>query len=312
MENVAKNLDDAIASVPPGPWAVGVSGGADSVALLTLLHQRPDLQLHVVHLDHETRQGASAQDAAFVKSLAERWGLPVTVKRKSKLRIKPTPRNVPAAYRRARLALFRHVVRQCHLQGVILAHHRDDQAETVFQSLLRGSGPVGLRGIRPVSKLRDLIVLHPLLNISRAALVRLLKDRKMDWREDASNALPISTRNRVRKVLAAAPELTQAMIDLCEASRRLCQVLNVAAPRLGERFKVAALRGVPGPLARHALRRWLVQNHGDRKSINADTLNRLMAMVEDAASPARQDCPGGLTVRRRAGEIFVDRSPPRP
>src|SRR5688572_378250 len=70
----------AVAAVPAGRWAVGVSGGADSVALLSLLHHgRPDLRLHVVHFDHQTRGDASAGDAAFVRELAGRWALACTV-----------------------------------------------------------------------------------------------------------------------------------------------------------------------------------------------------------------------------------------
>src|SRR5687768_5961056 len=75
----------AAATVPPGRWAVGVSGGADSVALLLLLRDRPDLALHVVHLDHETRGGASADDAGFVEDLAARLRVPCTVARRSEV-----------------------------------------------------------------------------------------------------------------------------------------------------------------------------------------------------------------------------------
>src|SRR5688500_9427462 len=75
------DLTDAVASGPPGGWAVGVSGGADSVALLSLLRARQDLSLHVAHLDHETRGRASTDDAAFVAELAATWRLPCTVAR---------------------------------------------------------------------------------------------------------------------------------------------------------------------------------------------------------------------------------------
>src|SRR3954469_23909271 len=69
------DLFSAVKTIPAGAWAVGVSGGADSVALLSLLRTRADLALRVVHLDHQTRDGASAEDAAFVKALAKQWGI---------------------------------------------------------------------------------------------------------------------------------------------------------------------------------------------------------------------------------------------
>src|SRR5438034_1508222 len=134
-------------AVPAGAWAVAVSGGGDSVALLELLRHRGDLLLHVVHLDHETRGGESATDALFVGELAARWGLAFTIRRRSE--IEPAiaarlPANRSARFRAARLELFRRVIAEHRLAGVILAHHADDQAETVVQRLLRGSGPAGL------------------------------------------------------------------------------------------------------------------------------------------------------------------------
>ena len=68
---------------PPGRWAIGVSGGADSVALLELLRGRGELKLVVLHLDHETRQGASGADAEFVQTLASQWSLRCVVARRS-------------------------------------------------------------------------------------------------------------------------------------------------------------------------------------------------------------------------------------
>src|SRR5882672_10356269 len=75
----------ALDAVPAGAWAVGVSGGADSVALLTLLRERADLRLHVVHLNHETRGGESDADARFVEELAVSFALPCTIARLSEI-----------------------------------------------------------------------------------------------------------------------------------------------------------------------------------------------------------------------------------
>ena len=117
--------------VPPGLWGVAVSGGADSVALLLLLHGRPELLLHVVHLDHQIRGQASADDAEFVAKLAEKLGIPATIVRRDQ--IEPgilsvsLPKNPSARYRAIRLELFRRVVEREKLHGVILAHQADDR-----------------------------------------------------------------------------------------------------------------------------------------------------------------------------------------
>src|SRR5258708_566437 len=129
--------------VPPGRWAVGVSGGADSVALLTLLHAIPYRSMHVVHLDHQTRGGASADDAQFVQGLAEYRGIPCTVARRADIEQGMTrlPANLSARYRAARMELFRRVVLEEKLEGVLLAPPAHDQAGSGWHRWLHGHEP---------------------------------------------------------------------------------------------------------------------------------------------------------------------------
>ena len=120
-------LRDAIPSVPAGAWAVGVSGGADSTALLVHLAARADLRLHVVHLDHQARGAASAADAAFAAELAAQYRLPCTVARLDEIEplLVSPPKNLPARYRAARLELFRRVVAEHRLdfdEAMAVAH----------------------------------------------------------------------------------------------------------------------------------------------------------------------------------------------
>src|SRR5260221_10183776 len=115
-------LETAVAAVPGGAWAVGVSGGADSVALLALLRRRADLRCHAVHLDHETRAGESAADAQFVSELCANWGVNITVVRRSELErgAGEWPANQSARFRALRLDLFRRACAAGAVQGVIL------------------------------------------------------------------------------------------------------------------------------------------------------------------------------------------------
>src|SRR6266536_852570 len=147
-------LETTVAAVPGGAWAVGVSGGADSVALLALLRRRTDLRCHAVHLDHETRAGESAADARFVAELCANWGVNLTLARRGELErgAGEWPANRSARFRALRLELFRQACAAQQLRGVILAHHADDQAETILQRLLRGSGPAGLVGMWPQTR----------------------------------------------------------------------------------------------------------------------------------------------------------------
>lgn len=303
--------DIALAAVPPGGWAVGVSGGADSVALLLLLKdRRPDLSLHVVHLDHETRGEASTGDARFVADLAARLGLPCTVAKLSDVqpRLWRVPANASSRYRAVRLELFRSVVAAHGLLGVLLAHHADDQAETVLLRLLRGSAPAGLVGMAADYRMGELRILRPLLaeGVGGATLREYLRSANQPWREDASNASDKYLRNRIRPILRNDVELRDALIRLGEAARAWRDWTIAGAPDLPARFPVHTLAALPGPLAREASRRWLVCVGAPPGALSEEVLERLVAMAADAATAARQQFPGKLTVRRRAGTIAAD------
>jgi tRNA(Ile)-lysidine synthase len=297
-----------LSTIPPGPWAVGVSGGADSIALLTLLRDRPELHLHIVHLNHETRGPESDADADFVSALASQAGLPCTVARLSEIEshVAIVPNNPSARYRAARLALFSQVVKTHHLLGVILAHHADDQAETILHRLLRGGAPPSLAGIRPQAHIGDLLIIHPLLATPRRSLRQLLAARNIAWREDATNTSPRYLRNRLRHFLKPRPHLRDALLALGSACADWSDWLDRAAPRLPPSFPACLLHDLPDPLALHAARRWLLERGAASEDLSREVLTRLLDLSRDAASPPRQHFPGGLLVRRRRQVILVD------
>ncbi len=284
-----------------------MSGGADSVALLSLLRDRPDLSLHVVHLNHQTRGKASDDDAEFVRQLADRLALPHTLAIRSG--VEPTlgnlPRNPSARYRAARMGLFRRVVHTHGLNGVILAHHADDLAETVLQRLLRGSTALGLVGPETRTDLDGLVLLRPLLSVRRDTLRAVLLARLLEWREDQSNASNAYFRNRVRRMLAGRPVLTAALIALHEACRRWRAWLSANAPAPGEQLPGALLRGLAPVLAQQTGRQWLHARGVPHDELRRDVVQRLLTMASDAASPAQQSFPGNILVRRRAGRLWV-------
>jgi tRNA(Ile)-lysidine synthase len=300
----------AASFVPQGPWAVGVSGGADSVALLFLLRELPNRPLHIVHLNHQSRASASDEDAAFVQSLASEARIPCTLARLSEIEEPGPSKNPSTRYRRARLALFRQVVAKHGLQGVVLAHHADDQAETVLLRLLRGSPPEALGGIQPHSKLQNLLVLHPLLSIRSESLRDFLISRQIPWREDASNASPAFDRNRARALLRALPALTDALLLLADRSASWEQWLRSAAPQLPSRFPIAMLPQAPRSVASYAVRRWL-QNQGMPPSaISRKMCDRILLMADDAAVPHRWSLGHGYNVRRKDAHLFLERTAP--
>jgi len=301
-------LHEAVVWLAPGRYAVGVSGGADSVALLHLLHHhRRELALHVVHLDHQIRGKESEGDAVFVEELARSWRLPCTIARRSEIEpdLEEREGNPSARYRACRLELFRRVVEKEKLDGVLLAHHAGDQAETIFQRLLRGSAASGLAGMAREAHLGKLRILRPLLGVPGVVLRKYLASVKQSWREDASNVTDKYFRNRLRRVLGQLGDLGESLLRLGGACAELKKWVRSTAPQLAEEFPVAMLRNVPDILAAESARRWLVARGVRPAEAGGDVAARLVAMATDAASAPRQHFPGGILVRRRGGKIGV-------
>jgi tRNA(Ile)-lysidine synthase len=284
---------------------VGVSGGADSLALLRLLHARGDCDLVVVHLDHELRGTASDGDAAFVRDLAASLGLPATVERRSVIGHGIDTPNGPAAYRAARHRLFARAVADHRLDAVLLAHHADDQAETVLLKLVRGGGLESLGGMRPATELNGLRVIRPLLGVRAAALRDYLRAIGQPWREDASNADPRYRRTLARQLLRTRPELIEPLCDLARVGQQYADALDRLAPQLPDPFAAASLGSLPPPLARCAARRWLADHGGSADDLSLAVCDRLIRQAAGHGE-ARQHYPGGTLVRLCRGRIEAE------
>jgi tRNA(Ile)-lysidine synthetase-like protein len=312
MSAMDARLSAAIAPIPPGKWVVAVSGGADSVALLLLLHSRPDLVLHVAHLNHQTRGPQSDADESFVADLARRLSLPCSIARRDEIEpaAEDLPSNRSARYRALRMIFFRQVCRDS--QGVILAHHADDQAETILLRLLRGSGPAGLAGMSPRRKIAGLLLLRPLLSVGRDPLRQFLQQSGQPWREDPSNSSDQYARNRARLWLLDRPQLVNPLLDLGSACAKLNQWIAATAPRLDQNFPALKLAELPRLLARHSARNWLCRQGSPPSSLTPRVLDRLLDMARDAATPARCEFPGNVRVQRRGGRIATRLPASRP
>lgn len=301
----------AVAGVPGGAWGVGVSGGADSVALLRACcargRDRGDLTPHVIHLDHELRGADSAEDAHWVAELARGLGVACTVARRSEAEVRrPAPGGgVPARMRGVRLRLFSQVCARERLLGVLLGHHQLDQAETVLQRLVRGSGVNGLAGMAPDAVVGGVRLVRPMLGVPREALRSYLRGLGQSWREDATNRLPLQQRNRVRAVLEGEAGLVDALTELAAACAAWRGWAEGVAGWPAE-IDVRAVAGSPSAVARVAAARWLLGRGVPAAEMSAEVAGRLVMMVEDAASGSAVSFPGGILVRRRAGKISVE------
>jgi tRNA(Ile)-lysidine synthase len=186
---------------PGDRLGIGVSGGADSVAMLRIfaeLRTHLGFTLLVVHFHHQLRGAEADEDQRFVKTLAEDFHLQFESGRADvagEARLKGW--NLEDAARRLRYRFFASMAESHGLNRVAVAHTANDQAETVLSHLLRGTGLAGLAGIYPVAGL----IVRPLLELGREELREYLSNIRQLWREDASNQDTSRTRSRIRHQL---------------------------------------------------------------------------------------------------------------
>ncbi len=270
---------------------VGVSGGPDSLCLLhALAALRADgLRPHVAHLDHGLRGEDAAEDAAFVARTAESWGLSATVERAD---VAGFARGAGLnLHHAARVLRYRFLARVATVTGaaaVAVAHTADDQAETVLMHLLRGAGPAGLGGIRPLLPWDEWALgvagvvwegLHPvdtpplvrpLLAISRADVEAYCAANGLAPRQDATNADLAYTRSRIRhELLPLLSAYNSQVVEALGRTAAICadehafvgQQLAALWPELAQerpgavRLDLARWGGLHPALQREALRR---------------------------------------------------------
>jgi tRNA(Ile)-lysidine synthase len=208
--------------------AVGLSGGADSVALLRALHQRSaelGLVLHAAHLHHGLRGAEADADLEFARALTAELGLPFHEARVDvAAQARENSETIEEAARRRRYAWFRQLLASGQVDAVATAHTRDDQAETVLAKFLRGAWTEGLSGIHPVVDCPEGRILRPFLNTTRAEVEAYLHALGQSWREDSSNRQLTFTRNRIRHELLPLlegwnPRLREHLTQMAELAR---------------------------------------------------------------------------------------------
>jgi tRNA(Ile)-lysidine synthase len=208
--------------------AVGVSGGADSVALLRALAEGSrelGLVLHAAHLHHGLRGAEADGDLEFARALATKLGLVFHEARvETAAEAAKNGESIEEAARRLRYAWFRQLMVSGEVEAVATAHTRDDQAETVLGKFLRGAWTEGLSGIYQEVESPEGRILRPLLGATRAEVEMYLHSLGQRWREDSSNGDPAYTRNRIRHELLPLlegwnPRLREHLAQMAELAR---------------------------------------------------------------------------------------------
>ncbi|MBM4131161.1 tRNA lysidine(34) synthetase TilS [bacterium] len=317
IATAARRLGELVAAACPGASGAGVvvalSGGPDSVALLRVAahwSRRTGAPLLAAHLNHGLRPDDTDRDEAFCADLCARLGVGFAAGAADpRAAARERGRGLEEAARHLRRRFLLDVLGAQAWPGcVATGHHRDDQAETVLMRLLRGTGPDGLRGIRPVAG----PFIHPLLDWDRAAIVRFLERLGQPWRLDVTNDEGDNLRARLRREVV--PLLRDVFGEGClEGPTRLaallaedCDLLDeqaaaaLAAAIDGPGLRVESLLALPPALAGRVLRAWL----GDAVRIEAVHVAAVMAWLREGSSGAGLDLPAGRRLRREFGRLL--------
>jgi tRNA(Ile)-lysidine synthase len=294
---------------------IAYSGGVDSHVLLHVaarLRERLDLDLAAVHAHHGL-QPAADDWVIHCRQVCDELRVPLSI---HYLNLSPSAGDsVEAVAREARLAIFRSLLGP----GDILAtaHHRDDQAETLLLALLRGAGVHGLAGMPAQAPLGDGLLLRPLLDLPRAALLDYARAQGLHWIEDPTNADPTLDRNRLRTTtLPSLRErwpsldltLARAAAHCAEAATLLDSLADdlLDRVRLGDSpaLSIDRLRGLDDARRRLVLRRWMA-----RQGHRAPDVARL-ARISDELLPAAPDRQpvvawAGCEVRRYRDALYA-------
>jgi len=295
---------------------VAVSGGADSVALLHLLLDAGHRNLVVAHFNHRLRGRSSSIDALFVERLAVSLELPFELG-SANVRVESRNRklSLETAAREARYGFMASVAKKHRTRSLVLAHHADDQVETCLFQFLRGSGAAGLSGMKQLSRRAidgiPLDLYRPLLGVQKTVLLSYLKERKIRFREDATNAVADAARNKLRlKVLPLIDELfgpsfrgsvlRSAQIFAEEENFLSGLALPIAAHEV---LSMKILRPLHPALQRRVIHAWL-KTRGILEPGFAE-VERTLSLLEPGA-PAKINLPGDRHARRRAGALFIE------
>ena len=269
----------------------GVSGGADSMALLVLA-VAAGCDVTAVHVDHGLRPG-SETEAERVRVVAERLGAGF---RAETVAVETGP-NLEARARSARHAVLG--------PDAALGHTADDRAETMLVNLLRGAGPDGLASIRTGAR-------HPILDLRRSDTERVCDIEGIEPFTDPSNADPMFVRNRIRhEVLPLLADIAGRdpvpILDRqADVFATVADYLRAEAAEL-DPTDTRVLRDVPEVVARVALREWLRVGADERHPPDAATIDRVMAVVRNDAIAT--DVGRNRRVERTAGKLRIVTTP---
>ncbi|PLX45522.1 MAG: tRNA lysidine(34) synthetase TilS [Deltaproteobacteria bacterium] len=315
----------AATSLLEGRLLVALSGGLDSSALLRLLVEIEGPKVEAAHIDHNLRP-SSVADAEFCSALCSKLGIPFHMKTLEKGALEG---NMQAEARSARREFFEDILKTGRFDAVLLAHHADDQIETLLFRFLRGAGPRGITGMNTWEP----PYLRPLLGVRRSDIEKYAQLRGWSHREDPTNATAKYSRNRVRHELLPlardiCPGADEAVLRFAALARRDEEYLTELALALyrgikreepeGISLDIKELCDAPAALRSRVLLAAFRDGGGDTSIISLDHLKEVEGLMEEGRPHRVAPLPGEVKYIRSYDRLWVmklrgevpDASPP--
>jgi tRNA(Ile)-lysidine synthase len=268
-------MDTSSINIAPGRYVLAVSGGVDSMVLLNLLLQCPEIKLTIAHFDHGIRAD-SHEDRRLVQSAAAFYGLPF-VYHEGALGADASE----AIARKARYEFLRTVQIAAGAQAVITAHHQDDVIETAILNMLRGTNRRGLSSLQSRSD-----VIRPLLHVSKAEILEHARNHDLIWREDSTNQDIKFRRNYVRHQIIprldtdARARLLEIIANNLRINQELDQELinQLHYQQRAHTLDKTWFASLPHAVAREVMATWLREH--ELANFDRRTLERLTVMAK--------------------------------
>jgi tRNA(Ile)-lysidine synthase len=310
---------------------LGVSGGADSTFLLHVMIslKRDGIlsgEIFCAHINHHLRGAESEADEEFVAGECEKLNIPL-IRRGVDVRghAREAGLSIETAARELRIRSLVEVAKGCKCEIVATGHQRDDNAETVLQRLVRGTGFRGLGGIWPVRKFEGgVFFVRPLLCVRRSEVLEYLGGRGLKWREDSTNAESIYRRNYIRHFLlpeiqkGCKASIVERLWGLSEASRGFYKVVCRRADEMWGRLAECSEGKVLVELSEFAkeseavkvelVRRSLSGAGIGERALSGEHFGRILELARSKVSGREVELPGGVVVCREYGKLVFERS----
>jgi tRNA(Ile)-lysidine synthase len=311
--------------INPGDHVLAaVSGGADSVAMLHLLDglkQHLHIKLTVAHMDHQIRGREARHEAAFVGEIAAGLGIACVAEARDVPARKAASRlSLQEAGREVRYGFFRDAMAATGANKLALAHHADDQAETVLMRLVRGAS---LRGLAGIPACRDEYIIRPLIEIKRCDIEAYLREKGIAFVADTSAGEQHYLRNKIRHQLMPLlcdeynPGIVGTLGRTAALLRQDEQVLEAMVDGMvknglkiqdgGHLIAVDALRQAGPDLYGRLVRRIIAGLKGDTRELTEKHIEAVIRLIEKPGPSRTVQLPGPWCVRRQYGSLIFDR-----